>query len=63
MKNWFVNPNRLEEVFNNEKAQIRMKAGLEPHSLTLLAKWWCIMLFLVGTFLLTVRMALTLPLF
>lgn len=66
MKNWRINGNRLSEQLTSDQVQERVNAAkvlVKPQSLWVLFWLWVGFLFLLSTLILTVRLALELPLY
>lgn len=62
---WFFNMNRLDELFEEEKIQQAARTLLNLSTLPVLKAFavvWTAVLLMVFTFLLTIRLALSLPL-
>lgn len=63
---WFPNPNRLKEVFETEKVKAAAETILSyrrKEVLLVIVYGWLVLLGMIGTLLLTIRLALTVPLF
>jgi len=62
---WFINTRRIRELFDEEKVRMAAEAILSyrcKEVLLVLLYGWCILLGMVFSLLVTVRLALTLPL-